>query len=92
LRHGKKIIRNQTHSNSKEYVSMSVLERGRLLTPHNTAMGLPMVKLALLQREAQEIQQGVISVLDDNVSHSVLISMGLDLEDQQCVAICPNTC
>jgi hypothetical protein len=52
------------------------------LSPH-AAFGLAAVKLALLQREVQEIQQGTASVLDDMVSHSVLISMGLELEEQQ---------
>jgi hypothetical protein len=50
--------------------------------PH-IAIGLAAVKLSLLQQETQEIQQGVISTLDDKVSHSVLISMGLELEGQQ---------
>ena len=49
-------------------------------------MTLAVVKLVLLQQEAQEIKQGVVSVLDDTVSHSVLISMGLELEEQQYVS------
>ena len=39
------------------------------------------VKLALLQHEAGETRQGI--ALDDTISHSILISMGLDLEEQQ---------
>lgn len=45
--------------------------------------GVAAVKLALLQQESQEIQQGAVTMLDDTVSHSVLIAMGLDLEDLQ---------
>jgi|SRR5277367_1295667 len=45
------------------------------------------VKLALLQQEAKELQQGVAITLDETVSHSVLIATGLDLEEQQYVAI-----
>jgi hypothetical protein len=41
------------------------------------------VKLALLQQEAMELQDGSASTLDDTVSHSVLISTGLELEEQQ---------
>jgi hypothetical protein len=43
------------------------------------------VKLALLQQEAQETQQGTGVTLDETVSHSVLISTGLELEEQQFV-------
>jgi hypothetical protein len=43
------------------------------------------VKLALLQQEAEEIQRGTAVALDETVSHSVLISTGLELEDQQYV-------
>jgi hypothetical protein len=41
------------------------------------------VKLALLQKEAQEMQQGTGVTLDETVSHSILISTGLELEEQQ---------
>ena len=47
------------------------------------AVGVAAVKLALLQQESQEIQQGAITVLDSTVSHSVLIAIGLDLEELQ---------
>ena len=47
------------------------------------AVGVAAVKLALLKQESQEIQQGTITVLDDTVSHSVLIAIGLDLEELQ---------
>jgi hypothetical protein len=48
-------------------------------------MGLAAVKLALLQKESQELQQSASSVVDDTVSHSTLISIGLDLEELQYV-------
>jgi hypothetical protein len=44
---------------------------------------LAAVKLALLQKEFQEAQEGSLAVPDNTVSHSVLIAMGLDLEDHQ---------
>jgi hypothetical protein len=50
-----------------------------------SVVGMAAVKLALLQREAEEIQQGTAVALDETVSHSVLISTGLELEDQQFV-------
>jgi hypothetical protein len=37
----------------------------------------------LLQQEAKEIKRGVVSTLDDVVSHTVLITTGLELEEQQ---------
>jgi hypothetical protein len=48
-------------------------------------MGLAAVKLKLLQQEALEIQEGTLFALDDTVSHSVLMSMGIELEEQQSV-------
>jgi hypothetical protein len=51
----------------------------------HTAVSLASVKLKLLKQESEEIQKGVVSTLDDVVSHSVLISVGLELEEQQYV-------
>src|ERR1700730_5839063 len=50
-------------------------------------MGMAAVKLALLRQEALEMQQGTAITLDETVSHSVLISTGLELEDQQYVVL-----
>jgi hypothetical protein len=50
------------------------------------------VKLALLQQEAKELQQGIAITLDETVSHSVLIATGLDLEEQQYVVLHLFTC
>ena len=49
------------------------------------AVGLAAVKLALLQQESQEIQKSTIPAHEDTISQSVLITMGLDLEELQCV-------
>jgi hypothetical protein len=46
-------------------------------------VGLAAVKLALLQQESQEINEGTVPVHDNSISHSVLITMGLDLEELQ---------
>lgn len=45
------------------------------------------VKLTLLQQEAIEIKQGTVSTLDDTVSPTILISIGLELEEQQYVTM-----
>jgi hypothetical protein len=47
------------------------------------AVGLAAVKLALLQQESQEIQKGMTCTHEDTISQSVLITMGLDLEELQ---------
>jgi hypothetical protein len=47
------------------------------------AVGLAAVKLSLLEQESQEIQQGIAVAIDDTISHSVLIAIGLDLEELQ---------
>lgn len=66
---------------------LSEIDRTLIIGHFRTAVGLAAVKLALLQQEALEIQQGTVTALDDTVSHSVLISMGLDLEEQQYVVV-----
>ncbi|KAG2338018.1 hypothetical protein BDR05DRAFT_978303 [Suillus weaverae] len=43
------------------------------------------VRLALSKAEAEEIEHGEHISLDDDISPSVLISSGMELEDQQCV-------
>jgi hypothetical protein len=55
----------------------------RLIIIFHIAVSLASVKLKLLQKEAEEIQQSPTSMLDGAISHSVLISMGLELEEQQ---------
>lgn len=50
-----------------------------------TAVTQAAVRLALSKAEAEEIEHGVHISLDDDISPSVLISSGMELEDQQCV-------
>jgi hypothetical protein len=41
------------------------------------------VRLALAQQEAEEIAKGDIEEMHDNVTASMMITAGLDLEQQQ---------
>jgi len=75
--------RIRIHFTPKPPVGVVAFESNRSLTFHHTAVKLATVKLALLQQEALEIREGVLLLLDNTVSPSVLISTGLELEEQQ---------
>lgn len=54
-----------------------------MLMVFSTAMTQAAVRLALSMAEATEIERGNNVSLHDDISPSVLISSGLELEDQQ---------
>lgn len=61
----------------------SILTHFEKLTAFSIAMTQAAVRLALSMAEAAEIEHGNNMSLHDDISPSVLISSGLELEDQQ---------
>jgi hypothetical protein len=62
-----------------------LLSVAQLLFSKTVAVTQAAVRLELTELEAQELQAGINVSLHTDVSPSGLITLGIDLEDQQCV-------
>jgi hypothetical protein len=83
LKAGKLIDHRRTPSRLQLQVSLLFYGRDIHISHCSSAMSLAVVRLHLSQKEAEDLEHGFNYSLHMEVSPSVLISTGIEIEDQQ---------